>query len=39
MYLGYDWNQLQLINLGYCEVAFHQQNKIRLTPFAKKVLI
>ena len=36
----YDWNQylIQLINLGYCEIAFHQQNKIRLTPFAKKVL-
>ena len=36
----YDWNQylIQLINLGYCEIAFHQQNKIRLTAFAKKVL-
>ena len=36
----YDWNQylIQLINLGYCEIAFDQQNKIRLTPFAKKVL-
>lgn len=36
----YDWNQylIQLINLGYCEIAFHQQNKIKLTPFAKKVL-
>ncbi|MGL5113116.1 MAG: RecQ family ATP-dependent DNA helicase, partial [Flavobacterium sp.] len=36
----YDWNQylIQLINLGYCEIAFHQQNKIRLTSFAKKVL-
>lgn len=36
----YDWNQylIQLINLGYCEIAFHQQNKIRLTVFAKKVL-
>ncbi len=35
-----DWNQylIQLINLGYCEIAFHQQNKIRLTPLAKKVL-
>lgn len=35
-----DWNQyiIQLINLGYCEIAFHQQNKIKLTPFAKKVL-
>jgi ATP-dependent DNA helicase RecQ len=36
----YDWNQyiIQLINLGYCEIAFHQQDKIRLTAFAKKVL-
>ena len=36
----HDWNQylIQLINLGYCEIAFHQQNKIRLTPLAKKVL-
>ncbi|MDI6034395.1 DNA helicase RecQ [Flavobacterium sp. LB2P84] len=36
----FDWNQylIQLINLGYCEIAFHQQNKIRLTAFAKKVL-
>jgi ATP-dependent DNA helicase RecQ len=36
----HDWNQylIQLINLGYCEIAFHQQNKIRLTSFAKKVL-
>ncbi len=36
----YDWNQylIQLINLGYCEIAFHQQNKIKLTPFAQKVL-
>jgi ATP-dependent DNA helicase RecQ len=36
----YDWNQylIQLINLGYCEIAFHQQNKIKITPFAKKIL-
>lgn len=36
----YDWNQylIQLINLGYCEIAFHQQNKIRLTSLATKVL-
>jgi len=36
----YDWNQylIQLINLGYCEIAFHQHNKILLTPFARKVL-
>lgn len=35
-----DWNQylIQLINLGYCEIAFHEQNKIKLTSFAKKVL-
>ena len=36
----YDWNQylIQLINLGYCEIAFHQQNKIKLTSFARKIL-
>jgi ATP-dependent DNA helicase RecQ len=36
----FDWNQylIQLINLGYCEIAFHEQNKIKLTEFAKKVL-
>ena len=36
----FDWNQylIQLINLGYCEIAFHEQNKIKLTTFAKKVL-
>ena len=36
----FDWNQylIQLINLGYCEIAFHKQNKIRLTALAKKVL-
>jgi ATP-dependent DNA helicase RecQ len=36
----YDWNQyiIQLINLGYCEIAFHLQNQIKLTSFAKKVL-
>lgn len=36
----YDWNQylIQLINLGYCEIAFHQHNRILLTPFAKKAL-
>lgn len=36
----YDWNQyiIQLINLGYCEIAFHLQNKIRLTALAKEVL-
>ncbi|WP_281322066.1 DNA helicase RecQ [Flavobacterium aestivum] len=36
----HDWNQyiIQLTNLGYCEIAFHQQNKIKLTSLAKKVL-
>ncbi len=36
----FDWNQyiIQLINLGYCEIAFHQQNKIKLTSFARRVL-
>ena len=36
----FNWNQylIQLINLGYCEIAFDQQNKIRVTAFAKKVL-
>ncbi|CAM4044582.1 DNA helicase RecQ [Flavobacterium antarcticum] len=36
----YDWNQylIQLINLGYCEIAFHQKNRILLTPLARKVL-
>jgi ATP-dependent DNA helicase RecQ len=36
----YDWNQyiIQLINQGLCEIAFHQQNKIRLTSLAREVL-
>jgi len=36
----YDWNQyiIQLINQGLCEIAFHQQNKLRLTPLAAEVL-
>ena len=36
----YDWNQylIQLINLGYCEIAFHEKNRILLTPLARKVL-
>ncbi|WP_432673108.1 DNA helicase RecQ [Flavobacterium sp. SM2513] len=36
----YDWNQylIQLINHGYCEIAFHQNNRILLTPLAQKVL-
>jgi ATP-dependent DNA helicase RecQ len=36
----HDWNQyiIQLINQGLCEISFHQQNKIRLTPLAAEVL-
>jgi ATP-dependent DNA helicase RecQ len=36
----FDWNQyiIQLINQGYCEIAFHQQNKIKLTSLAPEVL-
>ncbi len=36
----YDWNQyiIQLINLGYLEIAFHEKNSLKLTKFAKKVL-
>ena len=35
-----DWQQymVQLINLGYCEIAFHQNNELKLTEFAKRVL-
>lgn len=35
-----DWQQymVQLINLGYCEIAFHQNNELKLTDFANKVL-
>ncbi len=35
-----DWKQYitQLINLGYLEIAFHENNKIKLTDFAKDVL-
>jgi hypothetical protein len=29
-------NIIQLINQGLCEIAFHQQNKIRLTSLAVK---
>ena len=28
----------QLINQGYLEIAFHENNKLKLTPFAKEVL-
>ena len=35
-----DWQQylIQLINLGYVEISFHDQNKLQLTSLAKKVL-
>ncbi|MBJ6368497.1 DNA helicase RecQ [Snuella sedimenti] len=35
-----DWQQyiIQLINQGYCEIAFHKHNALLLTEFAKKVL-
>ena len=35
-----DWQQylIQLMNLGYCEIAFHKNNALRLTSFSKKVL-
>ncbi|MBU2950328.1 DNA helicase RecQ [Tamlana agarivorans] len=35
-----DWQHLiiQLINQGFCEIAFHQNNALRLTEFSKKVL-
>lgn len=35
-----DWQQymIQLVNLGYVEIAFHDQNKLQLTSMAKKVL-
>lgn len=29
---------IQLINQGYCEIAFHKNNALRLTDFSKKVL-
>ncbi|WP_418262974.1 DNA helicase RecQ [Flavobacterium faecale] len=36
----HDWNQyiIQLINQGYCEIAFHQKNHIKLTALAHEVL-
>ncbi len=36
----FDWNQyiIQLINLGYLEIAFHEKNSLKLTEFSKKVL-
>lgn len=35
-----DWQQyiIQLINIGYVEIAFHLHNHLRLTPLAKEVL-
>ena len=35
-----DWQQymIQLINQGYVEIAFHDQNKLKLTSLAKNVL-
>ncbi|WP_424493539.1 DNA helicase RecQ [Salinimicrobium sp. GXAS 041] len=35
-----DWQQylIQLINLGHIEIAFHDQNKLRLTSMARNVL-
>ena len=35
-----DWQHyiLQLINLGYIEIAFHRNNALEFTPMAKKVL-
>lgn len=37
------WNHwqdytIQLINQGYCEIAFHLNNVLRLTPFSKDIL-
>ncbi len=35
-----DWQQyiIQLVNQGYCEIAFHKNNILQLTEFSKKVL-
>ena len=35
-----DWQQysIQLINQGFLQIAFHDQNKIELTPLSRKVL-
>ncbi|MFA5299034.1 MAG: RecQ family ATP-dependent DNA helicase, partial [Lutibacter sp.] len=35
-----DWQQyiIQLINQGFCEIAFHKHNALQLTGFSKKVL-
>jgi ATP-dependent DNA helicase RecQ len=29
---------VQLLNQGYCEIAFHENNRLKLTSFSKKVL-
>jgi ATP-dependent DNA helicase RecQ len=36
----HDWQQyiIQLINQGFCEIAFHKNNALHLTSFSKKVL-
>ena len=35
-----DWQHyiIQLINQGYCQIAFHQNNSLQLTDFSKKIL-
>jgi len=35
-----DWQHyiIQLVNQGYCEIAFHKNNALQLTDFSKKVL-
>ncbi|NQY29557.1 MAG: DNA helicase RecQ [Flavobacteriaceae bacterium] len=35
-----DWQHyiIQLVNQGYCEIAFHKHNALQLTEFSKKVL-
>ena len=35
-----DWQHyvIQLVNQGYCEIAFHKNNVLQLTDFSKKVL-
>ncbi|MGV8945793.1 MAG: DNA helicase RecQ [Lutibacter sp.] len=35
-----DWQQyiIQLINQGFCEIAFHKHNALQLTSFSRKVL-
>ena len=35
-----DWQQyiIQLMNLGYCEIAFHERNNLKMTPLSHQVL-